>query len=90
MTIAEAALRLAIAERNRAVARRVLAAVRIAHAEGEADAEELEAAEAAVRSCGAQVAGYRRGLAKACRPAIMSGVSLPRIRSFQTGGSDDD
>lgn len=79
LKIVRAALRLAVAERRRAVARRELRALL---EQDDADPEELEDARAAVKSCGAQVAGYRRGLRIVCQPALKAGTDIPRIRNF--------
>lgn len=80
LKIVRAALRLAVAERRRAVARRELRA--LLEQQDDADPEEVEDCKAAVKSCGAQVAGYRRGLRIACQPALTAGTDIPHIRNF--------
>lgn len=79
LRIAKAALRLVEAERRRSDARRRLNGL----GRSDADAAEIETMQSAVRSCGAQVGGYRRGLRKACMPVLLAGVERPKIRDFR-------
>jgi len=76
VSIADAALRLALAERQRFLA---LARWRRARDAGKDDADALRGR---YRSCAAQVAGYRRGLLRICDEAISAGIDLPDISEF--------
>lgn len=81
LAIGTAALRWAQADAQRKDVRRRIQAL-LAVAERTRDQELLLAdLRVLLRRCGAQAAGYRRGLVSACGPALVKRVGLPHIRS---------